>query len=86
MAPGSMALDAEEPFQEGIRLPLEKLYDRGTPNEAVFAKLKAVTFSGKHPGTNAQRMITDGIPGSWGGRERFDGVEGISSPGANLSN
>jgi N-methylhydantoinase B len=31
-------------------------------------------------------LITDGILGTWGGRPGLDGVEGISSPGANLSN
>lgn len=46
----------------------------------------AITFAGKDAATNAQWLVTDGILGSWGGRRDFDGVEGISSPGANLSN
>lgn len=46
----------------------------------------AITFSGKRPQTNAQWLVTDGILGSWGGRRQFDGVEGISNPGANISN
>lgn len=31
-------------------------------------------------------LITDGILGTWGGRAAQDGVDGIASPGANLSN
>lgn len=46
----------------------------------------AITFSGKHPETTAQWLVTDGIFGSWGGRRDLDGVEGISNPGANISN
>ncbi|WP_180899047.1 hydantoinase B/oxoprolinase family protein [Martelella soudanensis] len=46
----------------------------------------AVTFSGYHAGTHARWLVTDGILGSWGGRAAHDGVEGISNPGANLSN
>lgn len=45
----------------------------------------AITFSG--PTSQGGRwLVTDGILGSWGGRAEFDGPEGISSPGANLSN
>jgi N-methylhydantoinase B len=43
-----------------------------------------VSFSGWDKGK--AWLITDGILGTWGGRARLDGVEGISSPGANLSN
>lgn len=39
MAPGSMALAATEVFQEGLRLPLVKLYDEGLPNEALLSVL-----------------------------------------------
>jgi N-methylhydantoinase B len=39
MAPGSMALAATEVFQEGLRIPLVKLYDEGRPNTALFALL-----------------------------------------------
>lgn len=46
----------------------------------------AITFSGRRDRDNAPWLVTDGILGSWGGRRDFDGVEGISSPGANLSN
>ena len=31
-------------------------------------------------------LITDGVLGSWGGRPTIDGVDGIASPGTNLSN
>lgn len=34
--PGSMALGAVELYQEGLRLPLVKLYEAGVPNQAVF--------------------------------------------------
>ncbi len=44
----------------------------------------AITLSGVEAGT--PWLVTDGILGSWGGRRNFDGPEGISSPGANLSN
>ncbi|GAA0294886.1 hydantoinase B/oxoprolinase family protein [Sphingomonas oligophenolica] len=43
-----------------------------------------VSFSGWDGGK--AWLITDGILGTWGGRASLDGVEGISSPGANLSN
>ncbi|AXB78869.1 hydantoinase B/oxoprolinase family protein [Novosphingobium sp. P6W] len=43
-----------------------------------------VSFSGWDNGQ--AWIITDGILGSWGGRAQKDGVEGISSPGTNLSN
>lgn len=46
----------------------------------------AITFAGKRAADNAQWLVTDGILGSWGGRRDLDGVEGISNPGANLSN
>lgn len=46
----------------------------------------AITFSGRQPHSHAQWLVTDGILGSWGGRRNLDGVEGISNPGANLSN
>lgn len=35
--PGSNASDSTEIYQEGLRLPVLKLYDRGTPNEIVFS-------------------------------------------------
>jgi N-methylhydantoinase B len=43
-----------------------------------------VSFSGWDQGK--AWLITDGILGSWGGRSCKDGVDGISSPGTNLSN
>ncbi len=43
-----------------------------------------VSFSGWDQGR--AWIITDGILGSWGGRSGKDGVDGISSPGTNLSN
>lgn len=46
----------------------------------------AITLSGDRVGGKGQWLVTDGILGSWGGRRDLDGVEGISSPGANLSN
>jgi N-methylhydantoinase B len=35
--PGSAACDNTEIFQEGLRIPWLKLYDRGEPDEAIFA-------------------------------------------------
>jgi N-methylhydantoinase B len=39
--PGSAACDNTEIFQEGIRLPWLRLYDRGEPVEAVFEVIRA---------------------------------------------
>ena len=38
--PGSAACDNTEIFQEGIRIPPLKLYDAGTPSEAIFQILE----------------------------------------------
>lgn len=39
--PGSSACDNVEIFQDGFRIPWLKLYDKGTPNEAIFTLLRA---------------------------------------------
>lgn len=36
MSPGSASSEATEIFQEGLRIPILKLYERGTPNKAVY--------------------------------------------------
>ena len=36
IVPGSNALGASEIYQEGLRLPFLKLYDKGVPNEAIW--------------------------------------------------
>ncbi|WP_158971551.1 hydantoinase B/oxoprolinase family protein [Chachezhania sediminis] len=36
LAPGSTAVYAKEIYQEGLRIPILKLYDQGTPNETLF--------------------------------------------------
>jgi N-methylhydantoinase B len=36
LAPGSTAVYAQEIFQEGLRIPILKLYDRGAPNRTFF--------------------------------------------------
>lgn len=36
LAPGSTAVYAQEIFQEGVRIPILKLYERGKPNETFF--------------------------------------------------
>ena len=41
--PGSCACDSTEIYQEGLRIPPMKLYDRGTPNESLFKIIKAST-------------------------------------------
>ncbi len=38
--PGSAACDNTEIFQDGLRIPPLKLYDKGEPNEAIFAILE----------------------------------------------
>ena len=40
MAPGSTPTNATEIFQEGIRIPLLKFFDQGTPNETLVAMLR----------------------------------------------
>ena len=37
IVPGSNSTDSVEVYQEGIRIPTLKLYDRGVANEAIFA-------------------------------------------------
>ena len=39
--PGTIACDTTEVFQEGLRLPWLKLYDRGEPVELIFEILRA---------------------------------------------
>jgi N-methylhydantoinase B len=39
IVPGSNSTNSVEIYQDGLRIPLLKLYDRGTPNEAIFAIL-----------------------------------------------
>ncbi|MDQ3809025.1 MAG: hydantoinase B/oxoprolinase family protein, partial [Chloroflexota bacterium] len=41
MAPGSMSPHAEECYQEGLRIPPVKFYERGEPNAAVHALIRA---------------------------------------------
>ena len=36
MAPGSASSEATEIFQEGLRIPIVKLYERGRPNKALY--------------------------------------------------
>jgi N-methylhydantoinase B len=38
-SPGSAPMDATEIFQEGLRIPPLKLYDRGEPNETLLAMI-----------------------------------------------
>src|SRR5579862_489701 len=38
--PGSSACDNTDVFQEGLRIPALKLYDRGKPSEAIFQILE----------------------------------------------
>ena len=41
--PGSCACDSTEIYQEGLRIPPMKLYDRGVPNDTLFKIIKAAT-------------------------------------------
>ena len=51
IAPGSMALYATEIYQEGLRIPLMKLYDAGEPNRTLFQLLeKNVRVAGRGAG------------------------------------
>lgn len=40
LVPGSNSTDSTEIYQEGIRIPTLKLYDRGAPSEALFALIE----------------------------------------------
>src|SRR5713226_10025540 len=40
IVPGSNSTTATEIYQEGLRIPLLKLYDGGIPNEAIFSILE----------------------------------------------
>ncbi|HEY3080605.1 MAG TPA: hydantoinase B/oxoprolinase family protein [Chloroflexota bacterium] len=40
LTPGSNSIHSTEIFQEGLRIPLLKLYDGGEPNETLFAILR----------------------------------------------
>ena len=41
MAPGSWTTDSTEIYQEGLQFPCIKLYDRGTPNQALLELIEA---------------------------------------------
>lgn len=41
IVPGSNSLGAYEIFQEGLRIPFMRLYDRGVPNDQVFELIRA---------------------------------------------
>jgi len=41
LVPGSNSTHATEIYQEGLRIPTLKLYERGVPNEAIFALLES---------------------------------------------
>jgi N-methylhydantoinase B len=43
IAPGSTAVYADEIFQEGLRIPIVKMYERGRPNETFFKLMAANT-------------------------------------------
>ena len=57
MAPGSASTEATEIFQEGLRIPIVKLYERGVPNKALYELiLRNVRFPGMLQGDlEAQR-------------------------------
>jgi N-methylhydantoinase B len=41
ITPGSIAVHATEIYQEGLRIPLVKLYDAGVPNETLLALIES---------------------------------------------
>ncbi len=45
ITPGSVAIHAREIYQEGLRLPILKLYNAGKPNETLFSIIKKNTRS-----------------------------------------
>lgn len=57
MAPGSASTEATEIFQEGLRIPICKLYEQGRPNKALYELiLRNVRFPGMLQGDlEAQR-------------------------------
>ena len=48
IAPGSIAVHATEIYQEGLRIPLSKLYDGGVENTTLFRLLEANTRQPMH--------------------------------------
>ena len=43
IAPGGMGVFSQEIFQEGLRIPILKLFDKGHANEAIFSLIKINT-------------------------------------------
>src|SRR6185436_12228205 len=43
ISPGSNSVHSTEIYQEGLRIPLLKLYDRGIPNDTLFAIIEKNT-------------------------------------------
>lgn len=48
ITPGSVAVHATEIYQEGLRIPLAKLYDRGAENTTLFRVIEANTRQPVH--------------------------------------
>ena len=43
IAPGGMGVFSHEIYQEGLRIPILKLFDQGQPNEAIFSLIRINT-------------------------------------------
>ncbi|KAF1364308.1 hypothetical protein EJ07DRAFT_172294 [Lizonia empirigonia] len=56
--PGSMSINASSIFEDGLQIPIVKLYEKGVYNEAYSRKrtLRAVWCGGK-PGTRSKKII-----------------------------
>ena len=57
IAPGSVAVHATEIYQEGLRMPLLKLYEAGEPNATLFAIIEKNT---RQPVAGARRPARPG--------------------------
>ena len=55
--------------------------------QIVLLLVREVDIKSNFISQNGRRYVTGGgILGCWGGRSRLDGLDGVSNPGANMSN
>ena len=66
IAPGSIAVHATEIYQEGLRIPLSKLYDGGIENTTLFRLLEANTRQPIHVLGDLRAQLAACRVGEWG--------------------
>ena len=70
IAPGSTAVYATEIFQEGLRIPIIKMYERGRPNETFF---KIIAHNTRIPDKQAGDMRAQ-VAACWNAEKAFQGL------------